>query len=116
MTENLIRQLRAYAEKDEYVVTRNLLIRAADALEAQEDNRATLWAKMLADSQNFLDAERYRWLRDGSWDVPQDVIAPAVVLCDGKMSTHVWLTGEHVDKAVDSWMSKEFKRKETKSE
>ena len=116
MTENLIKQLRAYADNDEYVFTRNLLLRAADALEAQEDNRAVLWAKMLNESQNFVDAERYRWLRDGSWDVPQEEIAPAIVLCDGKMSTHVWLTGDHVDQAVDSWMTKEFKRKETKSE
>ena len=110
MTENLIKQLRAYADNDEYVVTRNLLLRAADALEAQEDNRAHLFAKMLSDNQNFLDAERYRWLRDGSWDVPQDIIAPAVVLCDGKMSTHVWLTGDHVDQAVDSWMLKDYKK------
>ena len=110
MTENLIKQLRAYADNDEYVVTRNLLLRAADALEAQEDNRAHLFAKMLNDSQNFLDAERYRWLRDGSWDVPQEEIAPAIVLCDGKMSTHVWLTGDHVDQAVDSWMLKDYKK------
>ena len=116
MTENLIKQLRAYANNDEYVVTRNLLLRAADALEAQEDNRAHLFAKMLSDNQNFLDAERYRWLRDGSWDVPPEEIAPAIVMCDGKMTTHVWLTGEHVDQAVDSWMTREFKRKETKSE
>ena len=110
MTEDLIKQLRAYAGRDEYVVTRNLLMRAADALEAQEDNRATLWNKMLNDKQNFLDAERYRWLRDGSWDVPQEEIAPAIVLCDGKMSTHVWLTGDHVDQAVDSWMLKDYKK------
>ena len=110
MTENLIKQLRAYADNDEYVVTRNLLLRAADALEAQEDNRAHLFAKMLSDNQNFLDAERYRWLRDGSWDVPQEEIAPAIVLCDGKMSTHVWLTGDHVDQAVDSWMLKDYKK------
>ena len=110
MTENLIKQLRAYADNDEYVVTRNLLLRAADALEAQEDNRKALWNKVLNDSQNFLDAERYRWLRDGSWDVPQEEIAPAIVLCDGKMSTHVWLTGDHVDQAVDSWMLKDYKK------
>jgi len=116
MIENLLKQARTYADRDDYVVTRNLITRLCDALEAQEDNRAVLWAKMLNDSQNFLDAERYRWLRDGSWDVPQEEIAPAIVLCDGKMTTHVWLAGEHVDQAVDSWMSKEFKRKETKSE
>ena len=110
MTENLIKQLRAYADNDDYVVTRNLLLRAADALEAQEDNRKALWNKVLNDSQNFLDAERYRWLRDGSWDVPQEEIAPAIVLCDGKMSTHVWLTGDHVDQAVDSWMLKDYKK------
>ena len=110
MVENLIKQLRAYADKDEYVVTRSLLMRAADALEAQEDNRAHLFAKMLSDNQNFLDAERYRWLRDGSWDVPQEEIAPAIVLCDGKMTTHVWLTGDHVDQAVDSWMLKDYKK------
>ena len=112
MVENLIQKARAYAEKDDYVVTRTLIMQLCDALETQEDNRAHLFAKMLSDNQNFLDAERYRWLRDGSWDVPQDVIAPAVVLCDGKMSTHVWLTGDHVDKAVDVWMSKDFKKKE----
>lgn len=110
MVENLVKQLRAYADKDEYVVTRSLLMRAADALEAQEDNRANLFAKMLSDNQNFLDAERYRWLRDGSWDVPQEEIAPAIVLCDGKMTTHVWLTGDHVDQAVDSWMLKDYKK------
>ena len=110
MVENLVKQLRAYADNDEYVVTRNLLLRAADALEAQEDNRAHLFAKMLNESQNFVDAERYRWLRDGSWDVPQEEIAPAIVLCDGKMSTHVWLTGDHVDQAVDSWMLKDYKK------
>ena len=110
MTENLIKQLRAYADNDEYVVTRNLLLRAADALEAQEDNRKALWNKVLNDNQNFLDAERYRWLRDGSWDVPQEEIAPAIVMCDGKMTTHVWLTGDHVDQAVDSWMLKDYKK------
>ena len=110
MVENLVKQLRAYADKDEYVVTSSLLMRAADALEAQEDNRAHLFAKMLSDNQNFLDAERYRWLRDGSWDVPQEEIAPAIVLCDGKMTTHVWLTGDHVDQAVDSWMLKDYKK------
>ena len=110
MVENLVKQLRAYADKDEYVVTRSLLMRAADALEAQEDNRAHLFAKMLSGNQNFLDAERYRWLRDGSWDVPQEEIAPAIVLCDGKMTTHVWLTGDHVDQAVDSWMLKDYKK------
>ena len=110
MVENLVKQLRAYADKDEYVVTRSLLMRAADALEAQEDNRAHLFAKMLSDNQNFLDAERYRWLRDGSWDVPQEEIAPAIVLCDGKMTTHVWLTGDHVVQAVDSWMLKDYKK------
>jgi hypothetical protein len=111
MTENLIKQLRAYAEKDEYVVTRSLLLRAADALEVQQDNQVALWSKMMNEKQNFLDAERYRWLRDGAWDVPQDIIAPAIVLCDGKMETHVWLTGDHVDQAVDSWMTKDFRNK-----
>jgi len=112
MVENLVKQLRAYADKDEYVVTRSLLMRAADALEAQEDTRTMLWAKMLNDKQNFLDAERYRWLRDGAWDVPQEEIAPAIVLCDGKMETHVWLTGDHVDQAVDSWMTKDYTKKD----
>lgn len=110
MTENLIRKARAYAEKDDYVVTRNLLMQLCDALEAQEDNRAVLWSKMLSESQNFLDAERYRWLRDGSWDVPQEEIAPAVVMCDGGMQQYIWITGEQVDQAVDLWMSKEFKK------
>jgi len=32
------------------------------------------------------------------------------VLCDGKMTTHVWLTGDHVDQAVDSWMLKDYKK------
>jgi hypothetical protein len=112
MYEDLLKQARAYAEKDEYVVTRNLLMRLCDALETQEDVKATLWAKMLNDQQNFLDAERYRWLRDGAWDVPQEEIAPAIVLCDGRMETHVWLTGDHVDQAVDTWMNKEYKKKE----
>ena len=112
MYEDLLKQARAYAEKDEYVVTRNLLMRLCDALEAQEDVKTVLWSKMLDDKQNFLDAERYRWLRDGAWDVPQEEIAPAIVLCDGKMETHVWLTGDHVDQAVDSWMSKDYKKKE----
>lgn len=71
MYEDLVKQARAYAERDEYVVTRNLLMRLCDALETQEDIKATLWLKMLDDKQNFLDAERYRWLRDGAWDVPR---------------------------------------------
>ena len=112
MYEDLLKQARAYADKDEYVITRNLLTRLCDALEAQEDIKATLWLKMLDDKENFRDAERYRWLRDGSWDVPQEEVAPAIVLCDGKMETHVWLTGDHVDQAVDSWMSKEYNKKE----
>jgi len=110
MIENLLRKARTYAEKDDYVVTRTLINQLCDALEAQEDNRNALFSKMLGDSQNFLDAERYRWLRDGSWDVPQEEIAPAIVLCDGKMATHVWLTGDHVDQAVDSWMVKDYKK------
>ena len=114
MNENLIRKARAYAERDEYVVTRSLITQLCDKLELQQRLQEELYSKMMNDRQNFLDSERYRWLRDGSWDVPQEEIAPAIVLCDGKMATHVWLTGDHVDQAVDSWMTKEFKRKEVK--
>ena len=42
MIENLLKQARTYADRDDYVVTRNLITRLCDALEAQEDNRAVL--------------------------------------------------------------------------
>ena len=113
---SFIKMLRKQAELTDNTKDRFMMLRAADELEVGQDNWASLFCRILNDNQNFLDAERYRWLRDGSWDVPQEEIAPAIVLCDGKMSTHVWLTGDHVDQAVDSWMTKEFKRKETKSE
>jgi hypothetical protein len=71
----------------------------------------SLWYKMLNEKQNFLDAERYRWIRDASWEVPADVIAPALVNCNGDMTEFSWLTGDHVDRAVDSWMAKEWKVK-----
>lgn len=108
MTENLIKQLRAYAEKDEYVVTRSLLIRAADALEIKNDNELTLWSKMFSDKENFRHAEMYRHLRNNACHAPHDALAPAVVLCNGNMSKFEWLDGDVLDKAVEEDMKKDY--------
>lgn len=107
---SFITMLRKQAEETDNAKDRFMMLRAADELEVGQDNWASLFCRILNDKENFRDAERYRWLRDGSWDVPQEEIAPAIVLCDGKMETHVWLTGDHVDQAVDSWMAKDFKK------
>jgi len=108
MTENLIKQLRAYADNDEYVVTRNLLLRAADALEIKDDNENALWSRMMNNKENFKHAEMYRHLRNAACHAPHDALAPAVVLCNGNMSKFEWLDGDVLDKAVEDDMKKDY--------
>jgi len=108
MTENLIRKARAYALNDDYVVTANLINQLCDALEVQEDNRASLLSYMMDNKENFKHAEMYRHLRNSACHAPHDAMAPAVVLCNGNMSSFEWLDGDMLDKAIEEDMKKDY--------
>lgn len=103
MTEDLLLTARARVERMN-AADAAFWGRLLDAYELKTALHAELFSKMANQSQNFLDAERYRWLRDGSFDVPCDVIAPAVVNCSQGMETFVWLIGKEMDNQVDYWM------------
>jgi hypothetical protein len=55
----------------------------------------------------FNDAERYRWLKTSAWDLPEDVVAPTVIACDGRGNNWEWLTGILLDEAIDKFRKDE---------
>jgi hypothetical protein len=108
MNNDLVEKAREYAKHDEYAVTRNYI----NALCAEIDRLRTLnrdvFGRIQDNTETYNDAERYRWLKSASWDVPQDVVAPAVVNCNGNMSEYQWMTGNEIDTVIDKFM-KEYK-------
>lgn len=106
---DLVEQARNYAKHDDYHVTRNYLNALCNEIERLRNLNKNVYSKITDDKQNYLDAERYRWLKTSSWEVPHDQVAPSVLLCNGNMSEWHWVTGETLDEAVDAFMMREIK-------
>jgi len=104
MNNDLVEKARQYAKTDEYAVTRNYI----NALCAEIDRLRTLnrdvFGRIQDNTEVYKNNERYQWLKNASWDVPQDVVAPAVVNCNGNMSEWQWMTGNEIDNLIDKFM------------
>jgi plasmid stabilization system protein ParE len=104
--QDLVEQARKYAKHDEYSVTRNYINALCDEIERlRELNRNVLY-RIQDNREMFEDAERYHWLKTASWDLPEEVIAPTVISCDGRGNKWEWLTGIMLDEAIDKFRKK----------
>ena len=108
-TKELLDVCREYADHDEYHVTRSMIRELCNRLERSEAMQKNFMNIMLDEKQNFLDAERYRWIRNGAWDVNQAEVAPTLVMCNGDMSEYTWLYGDYADRMIDKWMMEKTK-------
>mgnify|MGYP003334376245 CR=1 FL=1 len=102
-TKDLVEQARAYAKQDEYHVTRNYILALCNEIERLRDLNSNVLARIQDNRDMFEDAERYYWLKTNSWDLPEDVIAPTVLMCDGRMTKWEWVTGIGLDEAIDKF-------------
>ncbi len=98
---DLVEQARKYAKHDEYSVTRNYINALCDEIERLRDLNKNVLTKIVDDLETFEDAERYRWLKSAAWDLPEDLIAPTVLLCDGRGNNWSWITGIQLDIEID---------------
>jgi hypothetical protein len=101
--QDLVEAARNYAKHDEYSVTRNYLNALCDEIERLRELNKNVFSRIQDNRDVFEDAERYYWLKTNSWDLPEDVIAPTVLMCDGRMTKWEWVTGIGLDEAIDKF-------------
>lgn len=106
MNEDLVKQARQYASKDEYHVTRRYITALCDEVERLRNINTNVFSRIQDNKAVWEDAERYRWLRDAAWDVGFEDVAPIVVNCDNRMEKFDWLEGSNLDRVVDEWRKK----------
>lgn len=102
--KTLVEAAREYAKHDEYHVTRNYLNALCDEIDRLKELNRNVFAKMADNGEMFKDAERYYWLKTRAWDIPEEVIAPCVLMCDGRMQNWEWVTGVSLDEEIDKLM------------
>ena len=107
-TNELLITSRKYADHSDDNVASHIIALLCDRLEMYKQLHDNIFSRMISDKSNYLDAERYRWLRNGSWEIDQKEVAPAVVNCNGDMSEYTWLHAEYLDRAIDKWMLKDI--------
>ena len=100
---DLVEQARKYAKHDEYSVTRNYINALCDEVERLRDLNKNILSQIVDDLDTWEDAERYRWLKSSSWDIPEDVVAPTVLMCDGRGHRWTWITGIQLDEEIDKY-------------
>jgi len=104
MTKNdLVEKAREYAKHDEYHVTRNYILALCLEIERLRSLNKDVFSKIQDNIEVFEDAERYRWLKTQAWDLPEEVVAPTVISCDGRGQNWTWLTGIMLDEAIDEF-------------
>jgi hypothetical protein len=106
MKDGLLEQARRYAERDEYHITRNYITQLCDEIERLRGLNQNVLSRIQDNRDVWHNSERYLWLRNSAWDVPENSYAPMVVLCDSKMMKYEWLDGEVLDIVIDKWRSK----------
>jgi hypothetical protein len=104
--QDLVQQARKYAKTDEYSVTRNYMNALCDEVERLRELNKNVLARIQDNREMFENAERYLWLKTASWDLPEEVRAPTVLLCDGRGNNWEWLTGIMLDEAIDEFRNK----------
>ena len=103
MKQDLLEAAREYAKHDDYSVTRNYINRLCDELERLRSINKDVFSRIQDNRDIFEDAERYYWLKTNSWDLPEEVVAPTVIACDGRGNNWEWLTGIMLDEAIDKF-------------
>ena len=103
MKSDLVDKAREYAKHDEYHVTRNYILALCLEIERLRSLNKDVFSKIQDNIEVFDDAERYRWLKTQAWDLPEEVVAPTVISCDGRGHNWTWLTGIMLDEAIDEF-------------
>lgn len=103
MGKDLLEAAREYARNDDYYVTRNYIMKLCDEIERLRSINKDVLARIQDNSEMFENSERYYWLKTNSWDLPENVIAPTVIACDGRGNNWEWLTGVMLDEAIDKF-------------
>jgi hypothetical protein len=103
MKQDLLEAARNYAKNDEYHVTRNYILALCLEIERLRSLNKDVFSKIQDNVEVFEDAERYRWLKTQAWDLPEEVVAPTVISCDGRGQNWTWLTGIMLDEAIDEF-------------
>jgi hypothetical protein len=107
MKSDLVEKARQYALQDEYHVTRNYILALCQEIERLRSLNKDVFNRIQDNVEVFEDAERYRWLKTASWDLPEEIIAPTVISCDGRGNNWEWLTGIMLDEAIDKFRKEE---------
>ena len=107
MKSDLVEKARQYALQDEYHVTRNYMLALCQEIERLRSLNKDVFNRIQDNVEMFNDAERYRWLKTAAWDLPEDVVAPTVIACDGRGNNWEWLTGILLDEAIDKFRKDE---------
>jgi hypothetical protein len=107
MKSDLVEKARQYALQDEYHVTRNYILALCQEIERLRSLNKDVFNRIQDNVEVFEDAERYRWLKTASWDLPEEIIAPTVIACDGRGNHWEWLTGIMLDEAIDKFRKEE---------
>jgi len=107
MKSDLVEKARQYALQDEYHVTRNYMLALCQEIERLRSLNKDVFNRIQDNFEMFNDAERYRWLKTAAWDLPEDVVAPTVIACDGRGNHWEWLTGILLDEAIDKFRKDE---------
>jgi hypothetical protein len=107
MKSDLVEKARQYALQDEYHVTRNYMLALCQEIERLRSLNKDVFNRIQDNVEMFNDAERYRWLKTSAWDLPEDVVAPTVIACDGRGNNWEWLTGILLDEAIDKFRKDE---------
>ena len=105
-TKDLVSEARNYAKHDDYSVTRNYINALCDEIDRLRSLNKNVLAHITDNGEMFKNAERYLWLKSASWDLPEDAVAPTVLLCDGRGNNWEWITGVMLDEEIDKWMEK----------
>ena len=103
MKQDLLEAAREYAKHDEYSVTRNYILALCAEIEKLRELNKNVLSRIQDNREMFEDAERYHWLKSQSWDLPEEVVAPTVIACDGRGNKWEWLTGVMLDEAIDEF-------------
>lgn len=105
--QDLVEAARKYALQDEYHVTRNYILALCKEVERLRSLNKDVLSRIQDNKEMFENSERYYWLKTNSWDLPEDVIAPTVLMCDGRMTKWEWVTGIGLDEAIDKFRKRE---------
>lgn len=105
--QDLLEAAREYAKTDEYSVTRNYILALCNEIDRLRNLNKDVLSRIQDNREMFEDAERYHWLKTNSWDLPEEVIAPTVIACDGRGNNWEWLTGIMLDEAIDKHRKEE---------